>query len=402
MVPRKLWSAWFRPAALACGCCALVLVTTPALHSQERPDSAAFVTRLGVDTIAVERFVRTPTMVTAEVVLRVPRTTLQRYTLELDTRGEMRRYESYVYEAAAGMASTPVRHDVVTVRGDSTTVAITRQGETQTRTVAGGGEMLPFIDMVHWPFELMLTRARGSAGDSVSQPLLSGTRRLAFVVRRLSDDSMTVRHPSRGMMRTRVDARGRLLGLNASGTTRKLVVTREPWIDVEGYARDYAARDAAGRSFGVLSGRGGAQALVQGASITVDYGTPSKRGRRIFGTLVPWNEVWRTGANRATHFTTDRDLIVGGLEVPAGEYTLYTIPAPAGGQLIINRQTGQGGTTYNQDRDLGRVEMTVSALPSTVELFTILVEEHGAGGVIKLQWDRTEFAVPFEVRERDH
>ena len=122
-----------------------------------------------------------------------------------------------------------------------------------------------------------------------------------------------------------------------------------------------------------------------------------KRGREIFGALVPFGEVWRTGANRATHFATDRALTLGGLAVPPGEYMLYTIPEADGGTLIVNRQTGQGGTTYNQDQDLGRVPMQILKLPSAVEAFTIGIEDTAEGGALVLQWDRTAFRVPFTV-----
>jgi len=185
--------------------------------------------------------------------------------------------------------------------------------------------------------------------------------------------------------------------LNASQTTRKVRVVRGP-VDLENLGPRFAARDAAGQSFGALSTRGETLATVHGASISVDYGVPYKRGRDIFGSLVSWGERWRTGANRATHFTTDRDLRFGDLEMLAGTYTLSTIPEANGGLLLINTQTNQGGTTYNADQDLGRVPMTMGTLPNVVEAFTIAVEEEGDSGVLKLQWDQTEFRIPFEVQ----
>ena len=263
--------------------------------------------------------------------------------------------------------------------------------------MAAHGGMLPFLDMIHWPFELMLTRAYASGAESVAQDLFTGRGSMQFTVRRLSDNAMTAQHPFRGTMDVQVDDAGRLLRLDAGATTRKLIVERVPSVDIEGLAASFAARDREGRSFGALSGRGEVNTTVHGATIQVDYGTPSKRGRELFGALVPYGEVWRTGANRATHFTTDRNLVVRDLEVPAGEYTLYSIPAEEGGLLLINTQTGQGGTTYNEDQDLGRVELTRTTLDESVEVFTILVEETEEGGVLKLQWGMTELSVPFGV-----
>lgn len=361
-------------------------------------DDAAFVTRLGDDTLAVEQFTRTPEHVGATVVLRTPETTVRHYTLDMTSEGQLDRYEEVVRDPMTSADAVPLRRTVVTVAGDSLRVETTEDGENETRRIAGSAQSLPFLDMIHWPFELMLTRAYASAQDSVAQPLFTGRGTMPFVVRRLSADSMTVTHPFRGTMGVRVDEAGRLVRLDAGNTTRALVVERVPSVDIEALAQTFAERDAQGHSFGRLSGRGTAEAEIDGAAITVDYGVPSKRGRQIFGGLVPWGEVWRTGANRATHFTTSRTLQMGDLEVPAGEYTLYTIPEPDGGTLIVNRQTGQGGTSYDEAQDLGRVAMTTETLPNTVEDFTIRVEDTEAGGALQLVWDRTAFVVPFTVR----
>jgi hypothetical protein len=204
-------------------------------------------------------------------------------------------------------------------------------------------------------------------------------------------------------MRARVDARGRLLGLDAGATTRKLVVERRPWFSFDGLVERWSALDAAGKSLGALSGRGEESETVAGASLTVDYGTPAKRGREIWGTLVPYGQLWRTGANQATHFSTDRTLVLGSgadtLVVPAGRYTLFSIPAQDGGVLIVSKQTGQAGTAYDPAHDLGRVPMAARPLDAPVELFTIDVAPAGiAGGEIRLRWDRGERVVPFRVR----
>ena len=361
------------------------------------PNNAAFVTLLGNDTLAVEQFTRTPTAMHAQVVLRTPATTLRQYALEMDETGALQRYEETVRTPSGPADASPMRHEVRTLVGDSLIAVVTEGEDSQRFAIAAHGGVLPFLDMIHWPFELMLARAWASGADSVTQDLFAGRRTMPFVIRRTADNAMTVQHPFRGTMDVRVDEAGRLLHLDAGATTRKLIVERVPSVDINGLAELFAERDGAGRSFGALSGRGETNATVHGATIRVDYGTPSKRGRELFGALVPYGEVWRTGANRATHFATDRNLVLRDLEVPAGEYTLYTIPAEEGGLLLINTQTGQGGTTYNADLDLGRVALTRTTLDEPVELFTILVEETDEGGVLALQWGQTELSVPFGV-----
>ncbi len=85
--------------------------------------------------------------------------------------------------------------------------------------------------------------------------------------------------------------------------------------------------------------------------------------------------------------------------MPAGTYTLYTIPQPDGGILMINKQTGQGGTTYNEDQDLGRVALKAEILDQPVEVFTIAVSEDDEQGVLQIKWDQTALTVPFSVKQ---
>src|SRR5690606_31702569 len=152
---------------------------------------------------------------------------------------------------------------------------------------------LPFIDMVHWPFELALTRAAGQDGPL---PLFTERGTVDFTLGTDEAGRRTLTHPFRGTMTVETDAGGRLQALDAGATTRALTVTRTDVVDLDAFAARYAARDAAGQPFGPLSGRGETTAQVGGATISVDYGQPARRGRELFGALVPWGEVWRTGA----------------------------------------------------------------------------------------------------------
>src|SRR5271157_4536194 len=114
-----------------------------------------------------------------------------------------------------------------------------------------------------------------------------------------------------------------------------------------------------------------------GKTVTIQYSRPSMRGRKIFGGLVPYGQVWRTGANAATSLKTNVDLTIGGANVPAGSYTLYTLPGADSWKLIINKQNGQWGTEYNKGQDLARVDMKVGQSSSPVEQFTISFDKSG-------------------------
>ena len=324
----------------------------------------------------------------AEVVLRAPETRLIVYHAELDADGDITSLTATEYDPAAATASSYGRPESRTVwrYGDGTVTVESPRGEMEIQAPA---HAIPFIDMVHWPYELAMVRGIAESGEEVL-PMLTGRGTGDFRFIPEGGSRLGLRHPSRGTMAvTRAD-NGGIATLDAGRTTRALLVERVREVDVATYANRYA-----GRGIGELSGRGEAEGVIGRANIVVDYGVPKKRGREIFGALVPYGRVWRTGANRATHFATDRDLVIGGTRVPAGTYTLFTIPGPDEWTLLVNRRTDINGQSYDESADLARIPMRVGTLPATVEDFTIVVDP---AGFLRLQWDRTEAYVPVESR----
>lgn len=151
----------------------------------------------------------------------------------------------------------------------------------------------------------------------------------------------------------------------------------------------YVAGYRAGMPKQRLSPADEASIRLGGHTVRVVYSRPYVRKRRIFGALVPFGQVWRTGANEATVLSTGTDLRLDGLTVPRGEYSLFTIPRPEGWTLIVNKQTGQWGTHYDELRDLGRVALHTSETPQLVEQFTIRFEPTGRGARMLLEWEHT-------------
>ena len=134
-----------------------------------------------------------------------------------------------------------------------------------------------------------------------------------------------------------------------------------------------------------------AEATLNGKKITIDYSAPSKRGRAIMGELVPYGKVWRTGANAATTLKTEGDLMIGSVHVPAGTYTLFTIPGEKEWTLIVSKQTGQWGTNYDETQDLGRTKLAVKALSAPVETFDISLPSAGQNqSKLTLKWENIE------------
>jgi hypothetical protein len=139
--------------------------------------------------------------------------------------------------------------------------------------------------------------------------------------------------------------------------------------------------------------------LGSGKTVKTDYSSPRMKGRKVYGGLVPFGEVWRTGANDATTFVTSADVAVGGKTIPAGSYTLFTVPTADKWTLIINKKTGEWGIPYKYESDeLARVDMKVSKLPSPVEDFTIAYRKTGNGCTLRLDWETTRASVEIAAK----
>jgi hypothetical protein len=146
-------------------------------------------------------------------------------------------------------------------------------------------------------------------------------------------------------------------------------------------------------------------ATVGDAKITIAYGRPytkdpkSGEKRKIWGALVPYSKVWRMGANEATLLTTDKEISIGGSAIAPGTYSLFLQPEEGGAKLIVNKQTGQWGTKYDQAQDLVRVDLMKQPLDTPVEQFTIAVDKTGDGGLLKLMWENVAYSAPIAVKK---
>ena len=145
-----------------------------------------------------------------------------------------------------------------------------------------------------------------------------------------------------------------------------------------------------------------ADVTVGKIQIHVDYGAPSVKGRKIMGgEVVPYDTWWRTGANEATAFETTGDLTIGTLHVPAGKYTLVTLPGEAQWQLVICKHTGQWGTDRFEADDLGKVPMTKATLPAPQETMSITFEKTaGKKTQMHIKWETTDVFVPITVSDK--
>jgi hypothetical protein len=136
---------------------------------------------------------------------------------------------------------------------------------------------------------------------------------------------------------------------------------------------------------------------IDGAAISIEYGRPFLKGRSVGKEVAPFGSEWRTGADEATTIKTDKPLKFGTLAVPAGTYTLYTLPGEKQWQLIISKATGQWGIPYPAGKDLGRVPMTVGKPGAAAEQLTISIQDTPGGATLHVDWGTTRASVPFTV-----
>jgi len=382
-------------------CAALVLAAAPL--AAQAPERGAFVVTLGSDTILVEQYTRTRTSVDGDMLIRGTTVVVRHYSGTLRPDGSLARFE-YTNRVPANPQAPAFR--AVAVFGDTTVVTITRDTTTTTTRVPTPGGALPFMSYSNPTYELYGRWAATTHKDTVAILPLGAPSTTPLIVKHPAKDSLTVGFVGVGPTLFRVDARGLIQSVDGGPSTEKIHSTRLASLD-------FAALTAAfqNRPLGQLSPPDSVRASVGGVDIAIDYGRPSVRGRTIFGGVVPWNAVWRTGANFATRFTTSADIVLGGATVPAGTYTLWTLPSPGGWKLIVNRQIKAPcataaacsdpkraklwGTDYAADSDLVRVDLQVSAVAQPVEQFVVGVEPQGAGGALWMAWEKTKLSIPF-------
>jgi hypothetical protein len=378
---------------------ALLLLLSLALSGPAAAETAGFVVRLGNDTTAVERYTRTPSRVEIDQVGRSPRVLQRHFVYELDSKGATRKATGLITAPGAPAGAPPVQRIVAAFTGDSMVLEVIRDTtvDVQRLRVPSGTVVLTFSSP--WAlYEGQTMKLAKLEADSLRAPLypIGGTELGWVTVSRLGRDSMAIQtHNDR--YHARVDRSGRILGTVPISGTQKFSIARVEKLDVPAMTASFAAREKQGGAMGVLSTRDTVRALVAGDSVWIDYSRPAKRGRTVFGGVVPWGQLWRTGANASTQLRTSRALQFGDVTVPAGNYSVWTIPSPEGWKLILNSETGQPGTAHKAEFDRFTIPMTVVALHEPAERFTISVAPAEPGGTLHLDWDTTRATATFKV-----
>jgi hypothetical protein len=389
-------------------------LTLAACGSRQPTERYGFITRLGNDTISIENVERRGNTITSDGVDRFPRVHQRHATVTLAPDGGIRRLVMDVVTPSEP-ANERERHIVADVNRDS--VIMTKRDGTGSKRWAfahGAEPVVAHVPQMYSMYELYFNAALQR--PSVATTPAADTVRLRqfyldrefdrfplahATVRRLPGNKAEVWHDwLAGVGEATLDSSHRLLEYSGARTTYKVDVERisEP-ANVQAIGAQFAALESKNGSVKQLSVRDTARARVGSATFAIDYGRPLARGRTLLGDVVPFDYVWRTGANAATQFTTSAPITLAGMAIPAGTYTLWTVPRKSGAaDLIVNKQSGQWGTEYDGSRDLGMAHMQTETVGALVERFTIsVVDVDARRGTLVMEWGPFRWTAPIAV-----
>jgi hypothetical protein len=375
-----------------------------------------FLARLGRDTISVENIARYRDRIVSDEVDRFPDVRRRHTELELAADGSIRHMDMQVRIPSA-LARSRERRIVADFTRDTVRVSLTDGGGTRVMRLGTGGVLtIPHVPQMYGLIELYFAAAlaRGAAdhvapGASIPLRQFYPDREFSHYpvpmhrgsVRAVGHDTVELRHDwLAGIGVAVLDSNRRMMSYSGDRTTYKVAVVRlaDP-PDVQAIGERFAATEKARGGVVSLSVRDTVRATIGRAAFTVDYGRPLARGRILLGNVIPYDYVWRTGANAATQFTTTADIMLGTIALAPGTYTLWTLPHAGQVSLIVNRQTGQWGTEHDTAHDIGMTPLA-SAVPTTpVEQFTISITGRDQGsGVLALAWGSFLWTADITVR----
>ena len=377
-----------------------------------------FLATLGRDTISLEDITSQGNTLTSDEVDRFPRVHIRHTLIKLYDDGSIRHLEMEIHtpSAPAGQRDRKVVADVV---NNKVHLSKTDSTGTVNRDFATGGSIVvAHVPQMYSLYELYFAAAaRKSAAANL--PVRTPVQMRQFYIDREFDrfplgyatviltgnGKAEITHDwLSGTGDATLDSSGSMLGYSGGRSTYKVEVKQlSAPPDVKGIADRFAAVETAGGMVKSLSVRDTTRAEVGNTTLTIDYGRPLSRGRTLLGDVIPYDRVWRTGANEATQFTTSTPIRLCGMQVPAGTYSLFTAPHTGGVDLIVNKQTGEWGTEYNGSLDLGTARLTSEAVTDPVEEFTIsIVPADSRHGKLVFEWGSFRWTAPIEVEPQSN
>lgn len=373
--------------------------TSLLLQAQNKhQDSGYIIYTLGKDTIEITHYRLTGDDFTTTVVQRV-NSSVNKLKGRFFPNGELQYMEGYRYKPVIGKDSLLLETFRLYQRGDSTYIE-QKTGDRITKRKNAGRVMVSY-----WPYVqmsvILANYVPKNVGDSiVGNHIVGDLPPAKFVVKRISDRKLRANSRVMGPFTLHLNEKGKVDSIDAIGSSYNVKGTIVPHLNLDSIILSYARREEKFGPFGWPNKSDSVRTVIGNSTIRINYTRPSMRGRVIFGGVVPWNRYWRTGANRATKITINHPLNFKGKILPAGEYSVFTMPSQIGWTIMFNKEANIWGTDYNPAHDVLRVPMQVKQLGEPVELMTIEVVPTAKGGAINVIWERTKASVQFTTSRK--
>lgn len=313
--------------------------------------------------------------------------------------GELKSAEGYIYKPGVAKDSLLLQSYKLITKNDSTFIQQKTAQNTAVYRYAGKGILHLGINPYIFYLPLLPNYVPKNTGDSIisSQHVLDNG--VPFIVKRINKTTLTARSRLLGSFTLYLNEKGKLKAIDGVGTTWNVKGTLVPYLNMDSVIHANSEREQQYGAIPDLNKPDSVQATIASMIIKINYNRPSMRSRIIFGEVVPWNRFWRTGANAATRISLNAPVLFNNKELPAGEYSIFTMPTQSGWTMMFNKEANIWGTRYNPANDVLKVPMQVEQLKEPVELMTIEIVPVNDGGAINVIWEKTKASVKFTTKK---
>ena len=376
----------------------LLLCGTIKLSGQQSY-TASFIAKLGTDTVIVETYNMLPNHLYGKAFLRYPEDQVGIFDFHFYPDGSIKHYSMSLmrpdssYVTSSGTQGVYCENDTCTWFASwpgQSTEYVNKRAAKQMDFIGG---WTPTLSLIEWNCMRLIRSGKQSLPLTMINDYI-GTRHVA--ISKGTNDTMIFGGDFLEYTKIKVTPDGQITAYDGTGTPWNYIATKHAPIDVDATAKRMSKKP----KIGIPSPEVKVDFLIANDTIRLSYGRPSKRGRKIFGGIVPFDSVWRTGAGDPTTLTLPYNIYFGKTLVPNGSYSMYTIPRTSGWTLIFNTDLKQWPTEPDRSKDFALIPLQVKKPAKQTEQFTITIEPSNEGGLLKFIWDETEAYASFRIDKK--
>jgi hypothetical protein len=372
----------------------LVACTTNVLA--QKPHTASFVAKLGVDTVIVETYNMLPNHLFGKSFLRYPEDRIGTFNFHFYPDGSIKHYSmSFMkpdssYIVSSGTEGLYCEDDTCTWFSSPTQTDAEYINKRPAKKMDFVGGWTPTLSLIEWNCLRLIKSGKQVLPITMINDYI-GIKEVSL--KKKSEDSLIFGGNFLEYAKIKISSEGRIVAYDGTGTPWNYIVTKNDPINVD----KMALRMSQKPKIGIPSPGANVSFSIGGDTIRLNYGRPFKRGRIIFGGIVPFDSVWRTGANGPTILSLPYDIQFNQTKIPKGVYALYTIPGRTSWKLILNTNLHRWPTEPDRSKDFATIPLQVQKLGKPVDQFTIDIKPDKSGAIIKFTWENTEAFALFKI-----